>query len=114
VENECRMYGFEIEGKPLECNRNIWVLPDTDYIAEEIINQRISEYNERKDKELKIKGSELHETFENSLTTNISVDEVCVKEQKETNRVKNPIKKPRGSISGILLLLYNVRKRNIY
>ena len=73
---------------------NIKVLPESDYLPEVIINQGILEYNEGKQEEFQIKVSELHETFENSFTsTSISIDEVSVKKQKETERSKNHVEK---------------------
>jgi len=50
----------------------------------------IEELNQGKEKELQIELAELHETFEDpkSVKANISLDDVCCKEQKESGRKK--------------------------
>ena len=87
-------HGFNKEGEPVKLVDEIKTLPEYEDISEDLINKAVTEYNKDKEGENRIDMTKLHETFENPFaSTNISVDEVSVKKQKEEGRSKDSAKK---------------------
>jgi len=68
---------------------------DIKYIDQQIVAKEIENYNVDKPRGLQIDISEIHESFEcpDTSATNISIDDVQVKKQKETDRSPNARRK---------------------
>jgi hypothetical protein len=66
-------------------------MPKVDYIRDEKVFETIDKYNQNKPRDFQIEISELHESFENPVTSciNISIDDVQSKKQKETRKENN-------------------------
>lgn len=83
----------------LEVPKNIENIPKIEYISDTEVFEAVEKYNEGKTKNFQIEISELHESFENPVTSciNMSIDDVQSKKQKEHGRKKNSEQKKKRS-----------------
>lgn len=83
----------------LDMPQNIENIPKVDYISDIKVFEAIEKYNQDKSKNRQIEISELHESFENPVTSciNMSIDDVQSKKQKENGRNKYSERKEQRS-----------------
>jgi hypothetical protein len=87
---------FTKEGKPLDNADECGIEKEAAALAAEKVKEAVLDYNKDKDDHLKIDLEQVEGFYENpDYTTNISIDDVGVKRQKETGRSSAKVKKPK-------------------